>query len=288
MLACKPRIPNQYIQPDDITDILVDYHLSRAMGQTQGNYDEQSYNKALYWNAAMQKHGITQEEFDSSMIYYYSRADIFDDIYKHVYDRINEQYALLGISEGEIGKYAALKADGDTANIWPGHTSHFMMPMPPYNCLDFSIAGDSAFHEGDSFLMQFTSDFVYQSGSKDAILYLAVVYSDTTIIRQSRFYYSGLTQLRIDTPSSIKDSPKIIKGFFYLGKGKDPSTTLRMLFIDNIQLIRFHKKHEEASPIKTDSLSRDSLTERSVITNGSSRDSVRTSGKVLSSSGGTS
>ena len=51
MLGCKPSTPSQYIQPDEIVDILVDYHLSRAMAQIQPNYDEQNYCRALYWNA---------------------------------------------------------------------------------------------------------------------------------------------------------------------------------------------------------------------------------------------
>lgn len=286
MLGCKPSTPSQYIQPDEIVDILVDYHLSRAMAQSQPDYDEQNYCRALYWNAAMQKHGITQEKFDSSMVYYYSQANVFSNIYKKVYDRLNDEYTLLGISEGEIGRYSALKADGDTANIWPGHISHFMMPMPPYNRLDFSIACDTSFYEGDSFLMQFTSDFVYQTGTKDALLYVAVVCSDTTIVRHTRFYYSGLTQLRIDSPAKV--TPKTIKGYFYLGKGHEASTTLRMLFVNNIQLIRFHKKHEEKLSVAKDSLSRDSLTQRADTAYVGSRGSGGTSTKVLPLSGGTS
>lgn len=286
MLGCKPSTPSQYIQPDEIVDILVDYHLSRAMAQIQPNYDEQNYCRALYWNAAMQKHGVTQEKFDSSMVYYYSHADIFSNIYKKVYDRLNDEYTLLGISEGEIGRYSALKADGDTANIWPGRVSHFMMPMPPYNRLDFSIACDTSFYEGDSFLMQFTSDFVYQSGTKDALLYVAVIYSDTTIVRHTRFYYSGLTQMRIDCPAN--GAPETIKGYFYLGKGHEASSTMRMLFVNNIQLIRFHKKHEEKLSVATDSLSRDSLAQRSDSAHVGGRDSIGKSAQVLPISGGTS
>lgn len=283
VMACKPKVPSEYIQPDDIVDILVDYHLSCAMGQLQGNYNEQSYNRALYWNAVMQKHDITQEQFDSSMAYYYGHADVFDDIYKRVYDRLNEQYTLMGISEGELGKYAALKADGDTANIWPGQMSAFLLPMPPYDCLNFTIEGDSSFRQGDTFLMQFMSDFVFQQGTKDGLLYVAVVYPDTTIVRNTRFTYSGLTQLRID--SYVKDSPKLIKGYFHLGGSNQNSTTLRLLFIDNIQLIRFHKKYEEPVNTQADSLSRDSLAGRTADASVGSGDTIGEGGKVLPSGG---
>ena len=281
LVACKPKTPSKYIQPDEIVDILVDYHLSRAMGQMQGTYEEQNYNRSLYWNAVMRKYDITQEKFDSSMAYYYGRSDIFDDIYKQVYDRLNEQYTLKGISEGEIGKFAALKAEGDTANIWPGQLNHFMMPTPPYDCLNFSIAADTSFYEGDTFLMQFMSDFVYQSGSRDAMLYVAVLYPDTTIVRQLRFAYSGLTQLHIDSP--VKAVPRTIKGFVHVTCGPHPSSTLHMLFINNIQLIRFHKKHEKPAKNQADSLSRDSTAGRTVAAPVGSGDSSGQGDTVLSS-----
>lgn len=286
IVACKPKTPSQYIQEDELVDILVDYHQSRAMGQMNGSYDEQTYNRALYWSAVLEKYDITQEQFDSSLTYYYGRADKFVHIYRKVYDRLEEQNTLLGASEGEIGKFAALQADGDTANIWPGRTSHLMMPMPPYDRFEFVIEGDTTFYEGDTFLMQFMADFTYQSGVKDGMLYLAVDYSDTTIVRQNRFTYTGLCQIQVDYPKV--GLPQRIKGFFYLSGAHDRSTTLRLLFIDNIQLIRFHKKYEKPAPGKTDSLSRDSVTERPINENVNIRDTVESRSKVLSVTGGTS
>jgi len=281
VVSCKPTTPSQYIQPDEIVDILVDYHLARAIGQMQPNYEEQNYERTLYWNAVMKKHNITQEQFDSSLTYYYSRADRFDDIYRRVYQRLDEENTLLGISEGEIGKYAALKADGDTANIWPGRQSQAMMPLPPYDYYNFIIDCDSTFFAGDTFLMQFTSDYVYQSGSKDGILYLAVDYPDTTVVRQTRFTYSGLIQLRADIDERVKSIPQRIKGFFYLGGAHDRSSVVRLLFLNNIQLIRFHKKHEEAAPVEADSLSQDTIARRTIDGTVGSGDSVGTSSKIL-------
>ena len=62
-------------------------------------------------------------EFDSSLVYYYKRADRFVDIYTKVSERLEEQALLLGATEGEIGKYASLNATGDTANIWAERTA---------------------------------------------------------------------------------------------------------------------------------------------------------------------
>ena len=263
IVSCIPTTPSQYIQPDDIEDILVDYHFARALAHNSGlNYDSVAYYQALYTEAVFRKHGITQELFDSSMVYYYTRADRFEAIYKRVADRLEERALILGATEGEIGKYASLNANGDTANIWPDRTRMAMIPTPPYNRWDFRIEVDTTFRHGDSFLLQFVSDYTYQDGTKNGVVYMAFTYNgehgDTTISRNLHFLTSGISQLRF--PECNDADLKDIRGFFYLGDGNDRSTTTRLLFINNVQLIRFHKKHEET---KKDSLSQSSAANKS-------------------------
>ena len=250
MGACKPGTPSEFIQPDDMEDILVDYHLARAMAEQDGGpYEETNYRQALYIEAVLQKYGYTKSEFDSSLVYYYKRADRFVDIYEHVAERLEEQALLLGATEGEIGKYASLNANGDTANIWSDRTSLAMMPLPPYNRWDFKVAVDSIFKMGDSFLMQFVSDYMYQDGVREGVLYVSVSYDNDTIISSNiRFSGGGINQLRI--PEFNDHQIESIKGFFYLGDGSHRTTTTRLLFLSNIQFIRFHKKQEEKQEVE--------------------------------------
>ena len=250
--SCKPGTPKQFIQPDDMEDILVDYHLAKAMAQ-QGV--DRPYNEHLLMEAVLKKHGVTEADFDSSLVYYYTRADRFDGIYKRVANRLEEQAVALGASEGEIGKYATLNNEGDTANIWVESPTLMLMPVPPYNRYEFTIEADSTFQKGDQFLFQFMADYVYQDGSKDGILYLAVSYPDTVVTRQQRFSYSGLSQLRFNY--GTQETPQRIKGYFYLdNKNQQTTTTLRLLFVNSIQLVRFHQHQDEP---KTDELAKDSI-----------------------------
>ncbi len=260
-------------------DILVDYHLAKAVAQVDGNYDELSYRQSLYFQAILQKHGVTQAEFDSSLVYYYTRADRFASVYRRVVDRLQDQAVVLGASEGEIGRYATLNAFGDTANIWSGYSSILLIPTPPYHRSEFMITGDSLFRKGDTFLLQFMSDFVYQSGTKDGLVYLVVEYPDTVVVRQSRFTFSGLNQIRMDNPPD--NCPKSVKGYFYVGGTHDHSTILRMAFLNNIQLIRFHKKNEEPAATASDSIASDSIAGRAVDVTVGSGDSVGRGRKML-------
>lgn len=228
----------------------MDYHIAKAMAQQSLDVDR-NYRQTLYIEGVLAKHGVTRAQFDSSLVYYYTRADRFEPIYKRVSERLEEQALTFGANDSEMGKY--VNATGDTANVWTGRSSMLMLPKAPYNCWEFELVADTAFRRGDSFLIQFMSDFMYQSGGHNAMLYVAIAYNDTTIGRQLRFSNSGINKMDI----LPKDQDiKSIKGFFYLHDEDPTMTAARLLFIDNVQLIRFHKKEEE---VKEDENEEDSL-----------------------------
>lgn len=286
--ACKPTVPKDIIQPNDMEDLLCDYYLAKAMGTQLADRNEGSdYRQNLYVEGAFRKHGVTQAEFDSSMVYYYGHANYLEDIYQRVSERLEKQAMVLGANEGELGRYAVLNANGDTANIWTGRTNILLSPQPPRNRLVFELETDSTSHKGDVFLFQFTCDYIYQSGAKDGVVVLNVYFEEDTIIsRAVHFSNSGLIQLRLESPQDL--TPCRINGFIYVGDGNTPSTVTRLLFLNNLQLIRFHRnerKHDNREEPKT--LSQDSVAstvdrERPDTESPSSRDTIRKAGVLLS------
>ncbi|MBR1415264.1 MAG: DUF4296 domain-containing protein [Prevotella sp.] len=285
MAACKPGTPSQYIQPGDMEDILVDYYMARALAQQDKySYQERDYNTAYYLEAVLKKHGVTQADFDSSLVYYYTRADRFDDIFERVSERLEEKALVLGASEGEIGKYASLNATGDTANLWADRNRALLLPVPPYNRWEFNIEADSTYRKGDAVMLMFMSDYMYQSGEKKGMVYMAVEYDDTVVSRNLSFSITGLSQMRI--PEDTLRDIRAIKGFFYLGGANDPSATTRLLFLNNVQLIRFHTKPAEYEP--TDSIPRDSIGGQLPPDTIGGRDTIGSSREVVPVAGGAS
>ena len=259
-VACTPTVPSQYIQPDEMEDILYDYHVAQAMSKTTGS-DNYEYNKHLYIGAVLKKYGLSEAEFDTSLVYYYSRADKFHEIYAHVSDRLNEEAKLLGASMGDISRYSQYSATGDTANIWSDVSDALLIPRPTQNRFDFTIKVDTTFHLGDSFMFQFMSEYLYQTGSKDAVVCIVTKYEGDSIIQTSNHVsVSGLLQIRI--PANNEKKLKSMSGFVYLAPNgdADADNPRRLMFISQIQLIRFHNKEQknesQAEPQKADSLQR--------------------------------
>lgn len=268
--ACTPKVPGEYIQPDDMEDILYDYFVSQGIAKEEDMENTSrvmDYRRKLYFEAVLKKYNLTQEEFDSSLVYYYTRSDRFVKIWKNVQERLGEAAMEYGASAGEVETYTTSTLTGDTANIWNGVISQLLIPYAPHNRLQYHLQADTAFRKGDSFMLAWNSNFLYESGSKDAVAYMAVKYKNDSIVSTvTHFSVDGRTQIRID---GCDEPVKEISGFIYLGKGYDPTSTIRMLIVTDIQLIRFHKQKnvpQEPEPQKSeaDSLSQvpDSLRPR--------------------------
>ena len=252
VVACRPTVPSEYIQPGDMEDILYDYHLAQAMSRQRdagnGNTD---FRRSLYFQSVLKKYGVTEADFDSSLVYYYGRADRLKEIYAEVNQRLADEASNLGVAVGDINRFSQYSTTGDTANIWTLQTDLVLLPVPTMNRYAFTVKVDSTFKMGDSFMFQFMSEYLWQSGTKDlTVCFVCKFEGDSIIQTVSHVSVEGVTQVRI--PANNKNKMKDMRGFIYLNDGGDDSNVRRMLFISQMQLIRFHDNSIANEEIKND------------------------------------
>lgn len=271
IVACKPTVPSDYIQPDDMEDILFDYHVAQAMGR-EANPRQSAYEENAYFMAVLKKHDVSKADFDSSLVYYYSHAERLKKIYANVSERLDNEANALGATTGELGRYA-YSASGDTANVWKGASEVLLMPLPTASRYDFQLKADSSYHKGDSFMFQFNADYIYEAGSRDAVVCLLSCYEGDSIVQTVyHITMSGLSQIRVPAARDLR--LKEMHGFIYLASDHQDRNVRRMMFISKMQLIRFHeqksneptKQGEEINgEIKKDSLLRVDDAQRAVV-----------------------
>lgn len=265
--GCKPSVPSAYIQPDDMEDLIYDYHLAQGIASQQdGNQD---YNRELTFELVLKKHGVTQAEFDSSLVYYYTRADRFQEIYKHVQDRLNTEAEKYGAATSEV-RISSNSLSGDTADVWKGNRSLMLLNDRPYHLYQFRQKTDSSYHAGDSFMLSLNSTWLMQQGNRQAAVYLAITYeNDSTVKQYATISMSGPTNLRIPY---CKERVREIKGFVMCGlrPSTDNTSNLCLLFVNDIRLFRFRNKltdmptapqqvADTVATLKPDSVQYDSL-----------------------------
>ena len=115
-----------------------------------------------------------------------------------------------------------------------------LTPQAPFNRLAFNIEADTTFHKGDRFLFKFSTMFLFQDGIKDGIAAIALKYENDSVVSQV-IHVSSSDNYKIDLPTDDKHTVKEINGFIFVGRGGSSQTTLKLVFVNNIQIIRFHK-----------------------------------------------
>lgn len=269
--SCKPSLPSGVLSKGKMTDILYDYHLALAMAHMDDNGDKGQ--SLAYREAVLRKHDVTSAEFDSSMVYYMRHTELLEDVYKDLTDRYNNEITAMGGSAKEGGEFANLSATGDTANVWNLAASMVFMPVKPFNSTSFDIKVDSTFHKGDRLMLDFDVQFIYQDGMRNGVAMLAVQFGNDsiaqrTIMIQSTQHYS------VELSDADSLGIKSVKGYFMLmnddnGTGVSSQTTLKLMFLEHIKLIRMHPLKPVAAPsgsassASSDSLRKDSASSAS-------------------------
>ena len=141
-----------------------------------------------------------------------------------------------------------------------------LSPYSAFNRKTFEVKADTSYHEGDKIMLDFDTKFIYQDGVRDGSAVLAVTYSNDSVeVVSNSLMSSTHYHLQINNTGRLKI--KNIKGFWLHNNTQNQNltskTTLKMLLITNIKLIRMHTKPAESSDNsesaegnKTDSLKR--------------------------------
>lgn len=250
--GCKPGIPEYVIPQDKMEDILYDYHL--AEGAAAQDFNAADFKRSLYGRAVFKKYGITEAEFDTSMVYYMANTRYLHEIYKSLTERFKKQVEGMGSSAGLV----TIENASDTASIWSGAKSVLLQPMAPYNRLSFDMTTDSTFHVGDKIIMNFDTRFLWQEGIKDGVLLLAATFGNDSVASRI-VHISTSSHYNISVEDDKNKGIKRINGCFYLSAGNDGNkvnSTLKLLFINNIALIRMHQPKPKDDAARKDSLQR--------------------------------
>jgi hypothetical protein len=230
-------------------DLLYDYYVAQNItGDQHDGYDYRAkYNNGLVFK----KHGVTEAEFDSSLVYYYNHIEDLYKIYESVQARLSNEAIELGASVGDVERYMKRSLSGDTMDIWTGHRHHLLFPQPPYNIFQFVQKADTACRANDSYMMTFGSSFLVQSGSRSATALLSVVYENDSVFTKSISVPLSGT-INLDIPECGLRA-KEFRGYFYMPErqGADNASDMCLYMADHIQLMRFHHPDVE----KKDSVS---------------------------------
>ena len=222
-LGCKPSVPSQYLDEGEIEDVLYDYHLADAIAYYDGQTGSMGERQMAYRLAALKKHGVTQEQLDSSLTYYFRHTESLKVIYEKVSQRLSDEAISLGASANDIRLYGEEGMRGDTSNIWVGPHTAILLPNSPNNIIKFHLKADTAFHADSVAKMQMN----ISSNNH---------YSLQLVDRE----HLGIKEVRgfVFIPTPLSDKKK---------------TTLKILAISNLKAVKMHEIEKPKTDVENDS-----------------------------------
>lgn len=95
-------------------EVLVDLHKTDAIIQMQGIRFNDNEIKDIYYAETLEKHGVTQAQFDSSLVWYTAHPQFFNKIYPKVIKELEAQEtAFVAAHEEELNAKTSKKERKD-------------------------------------------------------------------------------------------------------------------------------------------------------------------------------
>lgn len=252
LLACTPKRPAGILSEKKMEDIMVDYHLALAMAEIQrGDLQE---NRYILTQATLKKHGVTEAQFDTSLVYWCRSSEKMVKICDRVCERLTYMAESQGVERQEKNPYSFLATEGDTANVWNLRKSVVLVPNMVDNIYSFSIDSDTTYLPGDHFMWAFKTEFLSSDNNCEAYAIFSVHFENDSIIGTSRRLSSNRQmEIKLDCPQKYSDVPiRSVNGTVYI---PIRDNGFGILVLNDFVLVRYHDLTQKNTVVKEETVS---------------------------------
>lgn len=252
--SCNKR-PEYVVSKGKMTDVLYDYHLVQGLALTLPA--DSMYLIQKYYDAIFENNGITEEEFDSSMVYYNRHSDEMLDIYAELQERFTDEEKTLQLTL-DNNEMVVFSNGGDTTDIWMGEKVYVLRHNDMLNKATFHLKCDTSFHRHDKFQLNANTAYIREN-NEDRNYFLTLC---LTLQYKNGRTVSNLTHTSGDGPQQLRleavddEDLASVSGFFYY-EGRTGGRNLGV--VNNITLVRMHNNaYEPVDTVSADTLNTDS------------------------------
>lgn len=241
IIAACNSTPDNVMSKDKMADVMADMYVAESVTDvnrtkyyTAGN---DSLRKVLK-QSILQRHGITQELLDSSLMYYGRNLDKYVEVHDLIVEKLEQR---LSQSDAAMARAGGSMA-GDSVNSWPGAPEVIISRRSPQQMLTFALIPDDNWEKGDQYVWSIKTLNMRLPGS----WMMAVDYPEgITEYTHGQFQGEGLNQLRLITDSTRM--PTRIYGSLTVNPARG-----EIIYLDSINLTRkrvdrqnYHMRHRQ-------------------------------------------
>ena len=250
--ACSMKRPRTVLSNQKMSEVLYDYHLTKAIISNRNVTNEEE--RQAYMNDLFRKHGITEAEFDSSLVWFSGNPDELVKLYEQITQRMGRENILLSRRIDERNSLLVAAMDGDSVDIWPERRFWRMTDKSLENLLSFNVKADNYFQHTDT--LKWQMDFHFVNGeprkSEAPLVTLQVWFDkDSMIYVRNSVTANGVQTLALanDTLGKIQN----VQGSIYIPRQR---TSNNLILVDGITLLRLRSAESKARANMQDTLRR--------------------------------
>lgn len=144
MSACS-RVPDGVIDQERMAALMADVRVADAVVSVNTSDYRNPVDKLALKQAVLDRHGVTQAQFDSSLMWYGHNIGLYQDVTERSIELLEERMARLG-SEATA---AAMSIAGDSVDIWQTARLYTFTSKSPTRTLTFNLKPDRNWESGD-------------------------------------------------------------------------------------------------------------------------------------------
>jgi hypothetical protein len=230
MFAACSRAPEGILPERKMQHVLVDIQIAEDMiGMDAATFPTNEEKTALY-RSVFRKHGVTEAEYDSSLVWYGHNLDAYMRIYKLALADVQARIDALGDAAPE----PVTEMNRDSLEIWTFRRYRELSPRMLANMMVFDIEPGTAYSSGSTFVLGMHVWGVTPRMREPVEMHLRTVCDDTTYTASRTIRENGYCELRLKV-SPVKRTQRVY-GYIRLDGKED---ACRKIYLDGFRLTKY-------------------------------------------------
>ena len=248
------KTPGGVISVNDMADLIVDLKIAEAYMESNAAEFPNDSTKQVLKQSIFKKHGITSEEYDSSLVWYAHNMEDYVKAHDRAVGILQERHDKVAklrdkeLAEGKNPmrdpnrggpwtssgprhpKIAGTDVKSDTADLWQGKRCYMLTPGSRQGFIPFDIVPDAGKQQGDRYQLAYK----LTRGGNDFKVSLNVDYTDGATTQTTRATSSD-GWVTIDIQSDTTRQVRRVYGHvsYNIGQGS-------VAYVDSLMLVRTH------------------------------------------------
>lgn len=91
LASCKPNVGEPCIDKEEMVSLLVDVQLAQSLVMRQTTVPPNMLQRDRYYKSVLDKHHVTEAQFDSAVSWYARNAGVYKEVYQAVLDTLQNR-----------------------------------------------------------------------------------------------------------------------------------------------------------------------------------------------------